>query len=87
MTLVERLQCPRHALHVANRLLLTGCALTLAGLTLAYGLDSILALPILVAAHALTVIGPGLLKIGYVMRLLAQGRLQGFEGEVCCVVA
>ncbi|WP_268949591.1 hypothetical protein [Pseudomonas syringae] len=32
---------------------------------------------LLVAMHALTILGPTLIKIGYVMRLLAQYRLRG----------
>ncbi|TRX74987.1 transmembrane sensor/regulator PpyR [Pseudomonas mangiferae] len=87
MNSLDLLECPQRALHLANRLLLSGAALGTGGLVAAYGLDTWLPIPALVLAHGLTVVGPGLLKIGYVMRLLSQARLRRFDGEVCCVEA
>ncbi|WP_242210138.1 MULTISPECIES: hypothetical protein [unclassified Pseudomonas] len=34
---------------------------------------------LLVAMHSLTILGPTLIKIGYVMRLLAQYRIRGLQ--------
>ena len=41
----------------------------------AYLYEGNLPIPVLVSLHAMTIIGPTLLKIGYVMRLLSQHRL------------
>jgi len=42
----------------------------------AYGLEKQLNVPTLVLAHSLTLLGPSILKIGYVLRLVAQQRLK-----------
>jgi hypothetical protein len=47
----------------------------LAGIYGAYLYDGHLSIVVLVAMHAMTILGPTLLKIGYVMRLLSQYRL------------
>ncbi|MFI8380949.1 transmembrane sensor/regulator PpyR [Pseudomonas sp. NPDC079086] len=80
------LSCPVRALRVANRLLLAGVLLLLSGLLGAYGLEAQLSMGSLVTAHALTIIGPGLLKLGYVLRLAAQQHLRK-QQEPCCAIA
>ena len=80
------LSCPVRALQLANRMLLVGVLLLLSGLLGAYGLESQLSMGSLVTVHSLTIIGPGLLKLGYVLRLAAQQHL-GKQGEACCAVA
>ncbi|NMZ67701.1 hypothetical protein SAMN05216370_3228 [Pseudomonas peli] len=80
------LSCPSRALQLANRMLLAGVLLLLSGLLGAYGLEAQLSMGSLVTAHALTIIGPGLLKLGYVLRLAAQQHLRT-QQEPCCAVA
>ncbi len=63
---------PQHLLKMANALMLGGLLLLLLGVSGAYFFDRHLALGMLVASHALVILGPTALKIGYVMRLLAQ---------------
>jgi hypothetical protein len=55
--------------------LVTGLVMLLAGIYGAYVYAGHLPIATLVSMHAMTIIGPTLLKIGYVMRLLAQHRL------------
>jgi hypothetical protein len=66
---------PRNVLHLSSRVLGTGLAMLLAGIYGAYLYDGHLPIIALVSMHAMTIIGPTLLKVGYVMRLLAQHRL------------
>ena len=80
------LACPARALRLANRMLLAGLLLLLSGLLGAYGLEAQLSMGSLVTAHALTIIGPGLLKLGYVLRLAAQQHLRK-QQEPCCAIA
>lgn len=63
---------------LASSLLAGGTLLLLLGLGGAYLFDAQLSLGVQVGAHALTILGPALLKVGYVMRLLAQ---QGRRGR------
>lgn len=65
---------PPQLLRLSSQLLLTGL-----GLLAAYGLESRLNLGSLVLAHSLTIVGPGLLKLGYVLRLAAQHGLRRGE--------
>ena len=67
---------PAHILHLSSQLLWSGLSLLLLGLLAAYGLERYLNVPTLVLAHSLTLIGPSVLKIGYVLRLIAQERLK-----------
>ncbi len=71
---------PLQILHLSSQLLWAGLSLRLVGLVAAYGLEKQLNVPTLVLAHSLTLIGPSLLKIGYVLRLVAQQRL---KDEAC----
>ncbi|MDO8711856.1 MULTISPECIES: transmembrane sensor/regulator PpyR [Pseudomonas] len=66
---------PQNVLHLSSRVLGAGLALLLAGIYGAYLYDGHLPIVVLVTMHAMTILGPTLLKIGYVMRLLAQHRL------------
>lgn len=72
---------PQQLLRLSSQLLLAGLGLLLLGLLAAYGLESRLNLVSLVLAHSLTIIGPGLLKLGYVLRLAAQHGLRRGEQQ------
>lgn len=65
----------QNVLHGSSRVLVTGLVMLLAGIYGAYLYAGHLPIVALVSMHAMTIIGPTLLKIGYVMRLLAQHRL------------
>ena len=71
---------PVQILHLSSQLLWGGLILLLVGMVAAYGLEKQLNVPTLVLAHSLTLIGPSVLKIGYVLRLIAQQRL---KDEAC----
>ncbi|MGF6129193.1 hypothetical protein QF019_004421 [Pseudomonas frederiksbergensis] len=66
---------PQNVLHLSSKVLGLGLALLLVGIYGAYLYNGHLPIVALVSMHAMTIIGPTLLKIGYVMRLLAQHRL------------
>ena len=66
----------QRVLKLSNVLLLGGLIMLVAGIVLAYWLDAYLRLPQLVAAHALTILGPTAIKLGYVMRLSSRNRLR-----------
>jgi hypothetical protein len=66
---------PQNVLHLSSRVLAAGLAMLLAGIYGAYLYDGHLSIVVLVGMHAMTILGPTLLKIGYVMRLLSQYRL------------
>ena len=66
---------PLTVLHLSSKVLEVGLAMLLLGIYGAYFYQGHLALPVLVLMHAMTIVGPTLLKIGYVMRLLSQHRL------------
>jgi hypothetical protein len=66
---------PRNVLQLSSRVLGAGLAMLLAGIYGAYLYDGHLSIIVLVSLHAMTIIGPTLLKIGYVMRLFSQSRL------------
>jgi len=74
---------PQNVLHLSNQVLGLGLAMLLAGIYGAYFYAGHLSIQVLVSMHALTILGPTLLKIGYVMRLLSQQRLSsGLVGGV-----
>lgn len=77
--------CPRRNLVMSSSLLGTGGALFLVGITGAYVVDTGLSLLAIVASHALTILGPTLLKLGYVLRLIAQHQMRKEGWEACCV--
>ena len=66
---------PQNVFHSSSRVLGAGLAMLLAGIYGAYLYDGHLSIVVLVTLHAMTILGPTLLKIGYVMRLLSQYRL------------
>jgi hypothetical protein len=68
-------ESPLNVLHLSSKLLGAGLVMLLAGIYGAYLYTGAMPIAALVALHAMTIIGPTLLKIGYVMRLLAQHRL------------
>lgn len=85
--MIEYLSCPRNVLRLSTRLLVAGLLLLLLGVVVAYGLDSRLTIGTQVAAHSAVILGPSLLKIGYVMRLLAQHYLGKADRGDCCAAA
>lgn len=70
-----QLSDPHRLLVIANLSMTIGLVLLLSGVAGAYLFDRHLALGAVVACHALVILGPTALKIGYVMRLLAQRQL------------
>ncbi|WPN44969.1 MULTISPECIES: hypothetical protein [unclassified Pseudomonas] len=66
---------PQNVLQLSSRVLGVGMAMLLVGIYGAYLYAGALSIPALVSMHAMTILGPTLLKIGYVMRLLSQYRL------------
>ncbi|KPG96728.1 MULTISPECIES: hypothetical protein [Pseudomonas] len=70
-------ESPLHVLHLSSKVLVVGLIMLLAGIFGAYLYNGHMPIALLVAMHALTILGPTLIKIGYVMRLLAQYRLRG----------
>lgn len=71
---------PQNVLQLSSRVLGVGVAMLLAGIYGAYLYAGTLSIPALVSMHAMTILGPTLLKIGYVMRLLSQYRLHAPAG-------
>ena len=71
---------PAQILRLSSQLLWSGLILLVLGVLAAYGLEKHLNVPTLVLAHSLTLLGPSILKIGYVLRLIAQQRL---KDEAC----
>jgi hypothetical protein len=69
-------ESPLNVLHLSSKVLVAGLIMLLAGIYGAYLYDGHMPIALLVAMHALTILGPTLIKIGYVMRLLAQYRLR-----------
>jgi hypothetical protein len=66
----------QRVLKLSHVLLIGGLVMLVVGIILAYWLDAYLRLPQLVGAHALTILGPTAIKLGYVMRLLSCNRLR-----------
>lgn len=66
---------PHRLLLSANLTMALGVLLLCLGVAGAYVFDKQLVLGAIVASHALVILGPTALKIGYVMRLLAQRQL------------
>lgn len=67
--------CAQKVLNLSTHVLWAGLVMLVIGVVGAYGFESDLGLVNLVILHAMVILGPTLLKIGYVMRLLAQYRL------------
>lgn len=66
---------PHRLLVFANLNMLVGLVLLLLGIAGAYVLDRQLTLGLVVASHALVILGPTAVKVGYVMRLAAQRQI------------
>lgn len=77
--------CPQRNLSMSWSLLTGGLVLLLLGIVGAYFVDGQLNLQSIVAAHAFTILGPTLLKLGYVLRLVAQHQMRKDGWEACCV--
>lgn len=72
--MISVFETPERMLKCANSMLWVGLMVLLTGIVFAYWLDRYLPLPVLVGAHAMTILGPTLIKLGYVMRLMALNR-------------
>lgn len=70
---------PRRLLKLASVLLIGGLLMLLIGVVLAYVLDAGLSIPLLLVAHLMSILGPTLIKLGYVLRLHALNRLDPLE--------
>ncbi|UQS17480.1 transmembrane sensor/regulator PpyR [Pseudomonas sp. HS6] len=68
-------ESPLNVLHLSSKVLVAGLVMLLAGIYGAYLYQGHMPIALLVAMHAMTIVGPTLIKIGYVMRLLSQYRL------------
>ncbi|MBV4477041.1 transmembrane sensor/regulator PpyR [Pseudomonas sp. B2M1-30] len=68
-------ESPLNVLHLSSKVLVAGLIMLLAGIYGAYLYQGHMPIALLVGMHALTILGPTLLKIGYVLRLLSQYRL------------
>lgn len=74
---------PLNVLQLSSKVLVTGLVMLLAGIYGAYLYTGHLPIATQVLMHAMTIVGPTLIKIGYVMRLLSQHRLgKGLIGTV-----
>ncbi|MBV2132087.1 hypothetical protein KRX52_04660 [Pseudomonas sp. MAP12] len=69
------LESPANVFNLANNLILAGVAILIVGVLGAYGFDKQIGLRLVVGAHMLTIVGPSLVKLGYVMRLSVQDKL------------
>ena len=67
---------PHRVLKLSHVLLIGGLMVLVLGIIFAYGFDAYLGLPELVGAHAMTLLGPTAIKLGYVTRLLASNNLR-----------
>jgi hypothetical protein len=85
--MIQYLSCPKNLLRLSTQLLVAGMLLLLAGVGGAYGLDGRLSIPALVVAHCGVIVGPTLLKIGYVLRLIVQHLMRKVDWEPCCASA
>jgi hypothetical protein len=79
--------CPQRLLQLSHLFLWTGLVQLLLGIAGAYYLDAQLGLPMLVGAHGLVILGPTLIKLGYVMRLTANYQMRKGAQELCCAIA
>ncbi|MDK2349957.1 transmembrane sensor/regulator PpyR [Pseudomonas paraeruginosa] len=69
-------ESPRRVLNLSHILLSCGTVLLAAGVVLAYGMEQCLSLHSLLIAHAMTILGPTAIKLGYVGRLCSINRLR-----------
>ncbi|OWJ97496.1 transmembrane sensor/regulator PpyR [Pseudomonas sp. A46] len=78
---------PQRLLQLSHLFLWTGLGQLLLGIAGAYCLDAQLGLLAQVSAHGLVILGPTLIKLGYVMRLTAHYQMRQEERELACAVA
>ncbi len=69
------LKSPANVFNLAKNFILAGVAILIVGVLGAYGFDKQISLRLVVGAHMLTIVGPSLIKLGYVMRLSVQDKL------------
>jgi hypothetical protein len=79
--------CPQRLLQLSHLFLWTGLVQLLLGLAGAYYLDAHLGLLMLVGSHGLVILGPTLIKLGYVMRLTSHYQMRKGAQELCCAIA
>lgn len=79
--------CPQRLLQWSHLCLWTGLIQLLLGIAGAYYLEAHLGLLMLVGAHGLSILGPTLIKLGYVMRLTAQSQMRKEERRLACALA
>lgn len=85
--MIRLLGCPQRLLQLSHLFLWIGLSQLLLGITGAYYLDVHLGLLTLVGAHGLVILGPTLIKLGYVMRLTALYQMRKEERELACAIA
>ena len=69
------LESPSKVFNLANHLVVSGVVILLVGVLGAYCFDEAIGLGLVVGSHMLTIVGPSLVKLGYVMRLSVQDKL------------
>jgi hypothetical protein len=79
--------CPQRLLQLSHLFLWTGLFLLLLGIAGAYYLDAHLGLLTLIRAHGMVILGPTLIKLGYVIRLTALYQKRKEERELACAIA
>ena len=78
---------PQQVLQLSSKVLALGALLLAVGVYGAYFYSGHVPLGALVSLHTLVILGPTLLKVGYVRRLLAQRRLCAEQGSAACAMA
>ncbi|MDH4653773.1 MULTISPECIES: transmembrane sensor/regulator PpyR [unclassified Pseudomonas] len=79
--------CPQRLLQLSHLFLWTGLFQLVLGIAGAYYLDAYLGLLMLIGAHGMVILGPTLIKLGYVMRLTAQYQMRKEERGLAYAVA
>ncbi|WP_044874163.1 hypothetical protein [Pseudomonas sp. LFM046] len=79
--------CPRRLLQLSHLFLWAGLILLLLGIAGAYYLDAHLGLLLLVVSHGMVILGPTLIKLGYVMRLTANYQMRNEARGFACAIA
>lgn len=85
--MINFIRQPQYLLLLSSFILIAGLGMLVAGIALAYVFDLHLTLVELVVAHALTILGPTAIKIGYVMRLVADYQIKREESHGYCDLA
>ncbi|MCO6060359.1 transmembrane sensor/regulator PpyR [Pseudomonas sp. MOB-449] len=80
-------ECPQRLMQLSQLFLCAGLFQLLLGIAGAYYLDARLGLLMLVGAHGMVILGPTLIKLGYVMRLTAQYQLRNGARGMACAIA